>query len=212
MRRLNSAILRVAPQAALLYVYWRNLRRQGDGRRERKRMFRDFVAPRSGESCLQIGVRGKKFGSNWVSVDLYDPSPEIDYHCDVAELPFADNTFDGVMVGFGIRNVTHMAQGFQEMYRVLKPGGHFMCLEFSKPRNAVFRVLYDFYSFAVMPLLGELIAGSRQAYTHLPETIRLFPLPDELAAILTEIGFSRVGFRSLTNGIAVIHHGVKPDK
>jgi len=125
-------------------------------------------------------------------------------------ISFADNTFDGAMVGFGIRNVTHMATGFKEMYRVLKPGGHFMCLEFSKPRNPVFRVLYDFYSFAIMPLLGELIAGSRQAYTHLPETIRLFPLPDELAAILTKIGFTRVGYHSLTNGIAVIHYGVKP--
>ena len=76
--------------------------------------------------------------------------------------------------------------------------------------RALFRALYDLYSFAVMPFLGELIAGSRQAYTHLPETIRLFPLPDELAAILKEIGFTRVGYRSLTNGIAVIHYGLKP--
>ncbi|MGB5985916.1 MAG: bifunctional demethylmenaquinone methyltransferase/2-methoxy-6-polyprenyl-1,4-benzoquinol methylase UbiE [Desulfobacterales bacterium] len=126
-------------------------------------------------------------------------------------LCFPDQVFDVAMVGFGIRNVTHMVQGFQEMYRVLKPGGRFLCLEFSKPRNPVFRALYDFYSFAIMPLLGELIAGSRQAYTHLPETIRLFPLPDELAAILREIGFSPVGYRSLTNGIAMIHYGRKPN-
>lgn len=127
-------------------------------------------------------------------------------------ISFPDQVFDGAMVGFGIRNVTHMAQGFQEMYRVLKPGGRFMCLEFSKPRNPVFRALYDFYSFAIMPLLGELIAGSRQAYTHLPETIRLFPLPDELADILTGIGFTQVSYRSLTDGIAVIHYGVKPNE
>jgi demethylmenaquinone methyltransferase/2-methoxy-6-polyprenyl-1,4-benzoquinol methylase len=129
---------------------------------------------------------------------------------DAERISFPEGAFDGAMVGFGIRNVTHMTRGFEEMYRVLKPGGRFMCLEFSKPRNPVFRTLYDFYSFAIMPLLGEIIAGSRQAYTHLPETIRLFPLPDELADMLTGIGFTQVRHRSLTNGIAVIHYGVKP--
>ena len=131
---------------------------------------------------------------------------------DAENIAFPADQFDGAMVGFGIRNVTHMVQGFTEMYRMLKPGGRFMCLEFSKPRNPLFRTLYDFYSFAIMPFLGELIAGSRQAYTHLPETIRLFPLPDELADILREIGFAQVRYRSLTNGIAVVHYGVKPMK
>ncbi len=120
-----------------------------------------------------------------------------------------DRRFDAVMVGFGIRNVTDMQKGFEEMHRVLKPGGKLMCLEFSKPTFPVFRRLYDFYSFYIMPLLGEMIAGSRQAYTHLPESIRMFPLPDELAAILRRIGFSRVAYRPLTNGIAVIHLAVK---
>ena len=80
-----------------------------------------------------------------------------------------------------------------------------MCLEFSKPTSAVFRWLYDFYSFYIMPLIGDIVVGNRQAYTHLPETIRLFPLPDELADILKKIGFSEVSFRRLSNGIAVIH-------
>ena len=74
---------------------------------------------------------------------------------------------------------------------------------------SMFRRLYDFYSFFIMPLLGELIAGSRKAYTHLPESIRMFPLPDELSAILVRIGFSAVSYRKLTNGIAVIHMGLK---
>lgn len=122
---------------------------------------------------------------------------------------FPDNHFDATMVGFGIRNVTNMPRGFEEMYRVLKPGGKMMCLEFSRPTFAPFRWLYDIYSFYIMPFLGELIAGSRQAYTHLPESIRMFPLPDELSDLLTQIGFSRVTYRNLTNGIAVIHLAIK---
>lgn len=124
-------------------------------------------------------------------------------------ISFPDRHFEAAMVGFGIRNVTHMKKAFEEMYRILKPGGKMMCLEFSKPIWPLFRWLYDFYSFYIMPLLGELIVGSRKAYTHLPESIRMFPLPDELAELLKMIGFSTVSYRSLTNGIAVIHLAVK---
>ena len=123
------------------------------------------------------------------------------------QISFPDKTFDAVMVGFGIRNVTHMEQGFREMYRVLKIGGKMMCLEFSKPTNPAFRWIYDRYSLHVMPLLGQVLAGTRQAYTHLPESIRMFPLADELAGILAQIGFQNVTYRRLTNGIAVIHLG-----
>lgn len=124
---------------------------------------------------------------------------------DAEEISFPDQSFNAAMVGFGIRNVTHMEKGFKEMHRVLKPGGKLMCLEFSKPTSAVIRRLYDFYSFYIMPLAGEIVAGNRQAYTHLPETIRLFPLPEELADILKKIGFSHVTYRRLTNGIAAVH-------
>lgn len=124
---------------------------------------------------------------------------------DAEDISYADQSFNAAMVGFGIRNVTHMEKGFKEMYRLLKPGGKLMCLEFSKPTSAVLRRLYDFYSFYIMPLAGEIVAGNRQAYTHLPETIRLFPLPEELADILKKIGFSHVTYRRLTNGIAVVH-------
>jgi len=124
---------------------------------------------------------------------------------DAESISFPDHYFDAAMVGFGIRNLTHMNKGFREMHRVLKPGGTLMCLEFSKPTAPVFSWLYDFYSFHIMPLLGWAVVGSRQAYTYLPESIRMFPLPHELTRILERAGFSQVTHRKLTNGIAVAH-------
>jgi demethylmenaquinone methyltransferase/2-methoxy-6-polyprenyl-1,4-benzoquinol methylase len=124
-------------------------------------------------------------------------------------ISFSGQRFDVALVGFGIRNLTHMEEGFREIHRVLKPGGKLMCLEFSKPTAPLFRWLYDMYSFYIMPCLGELIVGSKQAYNYLPESIRLFPSPEELSAILENTGFSQVTYRKLTNGIAVIHLGMR---
>ncbi|MGE0084235.1 MAG: bifunctional demethylmenaquinone methyltransferase/2-methoxy-6-polyprenyl-1,4-benzoquinol methylase UbiE [Desulfococcaceae bacterium] len=131
---------------------------------------------------------------------------------DAEQISFPDNTFDAVMVGFAIRNITHMKQAFREMHRVLKPGGRFLCLEFSKPIWPWFRFLYDVYSFHIMPFLGDLLVGSKTAYTCLPETIRLFLLPDELSEVFRESGFSEVKYRLLTNGIAVAHTGKKQQR
>jgi demethylmenaquinone methyltransferase / 2-methoxy-6-polyprenyl-1,4-benzoquinol methylase len=128
---------------------------------------------------------------------------------DAETISFPDGFFDAALVSFGIRNVTHMEKAFGEMHRVLKKGGRFMCLEFSRPKNPVFRWLYDVYSFYMMPCLGRLVVGSGQPYNCLTESIRLFPLPEELSAVLENIGFSPVTYRSLTNGIAVIHLGIK---
>jgi len=128
---------------------------------------------------------------------------------DAEQLSFPDGCFDAAMVGFGIRNVPRMDQGIREMYRILKPGGKMMCLEFSKPTAPLFRWLYDIHSFYIMPLLGGIIAGSRQAYLHLTESIRTFALPDELTAIIKEAGFSQVNAHKLTNGIAMIHMATK---
>jgi demethylmenaquinone methyltransferase / 2-methoxy-6-polyprenyl-1,4-benzoquinol methylase len=102
-----------------------------------------------------------------------------------------------------------MDQGFKEMFRVLKPGGKMMCLEFSKPTSPLFRRLYDIYSFHVMPAIGEVIAGSSKAYLHLTESIRTFALPNELTTVLKQVGFSTVTERKLTNGIAMIHLATK---
>ena len=142
-----------------------------------------------------------------------DPYPELGHisyvQGNAEEITFPDATFDVAMVGFGIRNVTHLKRGFGEMHRVLKPGGRILCLEFSRPVNPLFRALYDFYSFNIMPLLGELIAGSAESYACLPETIRMFPLPDELSDIFAKIGFEKLRYRSMTNGISVAHVGIK---
>jgi demethylmenaquinone methyltransferase/2-methoxy-6-polyprenyl-1,4-benzoquinol methylase len=128
---------------------------------------------------------------------------------DAEQLPFPEAPFDAAMVGFGIRNLTHLKQGFQEMHRVLRPGGKFLCLEFSRPTHAVFRALYDFYSFNIMPLLGQVIAGSAESYACLPETIRMFPLPAELATILADCGFENVTYHPMTNGMVVAHLATK---
>ena len=142
-----------------------------------------------------------------------DPFPELAHisyvQGDAECISFADSTFDCAMVGFGIRNLTHLKQGFSEMVRVLKPGGRFLCLEFSQPTNPVFRSLYDFYSFNVMPALGQLLVGSAESYACLPETIRMFPLPHELAAMLSDIGLRKVRWQAMTNGISVAHVGTK---
>jgi demethylmenaquinone methyltransferase / 2-methoxy-6-polyprenyl-1,4-benzoquinol methylase len=128
---------------------------------------------------------------------------------DAEKISFPSESFDAAIVGFGVRNLTHMDEGLREIYRVLKPEGRFVCLEFSKPTARWFRWLYDFYSFRIMPVLGSLVVGSRQAYTYLPESIRLFPSPERLARLLEEVGFRQVVYRTLTNGIAAIHRGVK---
>lgn len=116
---------------------------------------------------------------------------------------------DAAIVGFGIRNLTRMERGLEEMFRILKPGGKITVLEFSLPTSAVFRSLYDFYSFHLMPLMGRIFAGTEKAYLYLPESIRTFPPPEELSRILREVGFSRVSYCRMTNGIAVIYTGVK---
>jgi demethylmenaquinone methyltransferase/2-methoxy-6-polyprenyl-1,4-benzoquinol methylase len=128
---------------------------------------------------------------------------------DAEQIACSDYSFHAALVGFGVRNLTHMEKGFREMYRILKPGGKMMCLEFSRPSATWFRLLYDLYSFIILPLTGKVLAGSKEAYTYLFESIRMFPSPESLTSLLEEIGFSQVTFRRLTRGVAVIHLGMK---
>lgn len=127
----------------------------------------------------------------------------------VEQFSFRHDSFDAVTVGFGIRNLTHLENGLKEIYRVLKPGGKFLCLEFSKPTSRFFSFLYDVYSFVWMPLAGQIFVGTRKAYTYLPESIRVFPPPERLILMLEEIGFSRITCTKLTNGIASIYGAMK---
>jgi demethylmenaquinone methyltransferase/2-methoxy-6-polyprenyl-1,4-benzoquinol methylase len=166
-----------------------------------------YTGPSGGVTIFDLNRAMMDAGREKVSAAANAP---VDYVQGNAEsMPFPDNAFDGAMVGYGIRNVTRMEKGFEEMYRVLRPGGRMMCLEFSKPVWPVFRWLYDTYSFHIMPFLGDLIAGSRGAYTHLPESIRTFPLPDALSAMMERIGFENVIYHRQTNGISVVHMGEK---
>lgn len=128
---------------------------------------------------------------------------------DALRLALPDESLDGVIVGFGVRNLTDMARGFREMHRVLKPGGRLVCLEFSHPTPAWFARLYDLYSRFLIPLAGKIIAGNAAAYAYLTTSIRAFPTAPELAALLTGLGFSQVTWVPLSRGIAVIHVGVK---
>lgn len=124
------------------------------------------------------------------------------------QLTFADNSVDTITIAFGVRNMTHMKQGIKEMYRVLKPGGRMLCLEFSKP-HAWLKPFYDLHSYYVIPRLGAWIARQPEAYTYLIESIRRFPDQKEMKANMEEAGFEKVTYRNLSFGIACIHIGEK---
>lgn len=125
------------------------------------------------------------------------------------EISFEDNTFHCATVGFGIRNVTHLDRAFSEMARVVKPGGKVICLEFSHPESAIFSKVYDFYSFSIIPKIGEMVTGNRGAYEYLPESIRKFPPQEELKKIMEGAGLFKVRYYNLFNGVAAVHIGVK---
>lgn len=124
-------------------------------------------------------------------------------------LPFDDNTFDVYTISFGLRNVTKIDDALKEAYRVLKPGGRFFCLEFSKMRVPLIGKLYDAYSFKVIPEIGARVANDRESYQYLVESIRQFPSQRQLALRMQQAGFERVTFHNLSGGIAAIHIGTK---
>lgn len=124
-------------------------------------------------------------------------------------LPFEAASFDGYAIAFGIRNVTHIDRALREAYRVLRPGGRVMVLEFSQVTVPMLDALYDFHSFEVIPRLGAWTAGDAQPYEYLVESIRKFPKQDDFAQMIRTAGFERVSYRNLMGGIAAMHSGWK---
>ncbi len=125
------------------------------------------------------------------------------------DLPFDDGRFDAVTIAFGIRNVPRIQVALEEAFRVLKPGGRFLCLEFSAVDVAGLDRLYEFYSFNVIPRLGQLVAGDADSYRYLVESIARFPNQARFAAMIEKAGFEKVEFRNLSGGIAALHSGWK---
>ncbi|MEM7422250.1 MAG: bifunctional demethylmenaquinone methyltransferase/2-methoxy-6-polyprenyl-1,4-benzoquinol methylase UbiE [Pseudomonadota bacterium] len=132
----------------------------------------------------------------------------IDWVCgDAMALPFADRSFDVYTIAFGIRNVTRIEAALSEAFRVLRPGGRFLCLEFSQMPVPALQWLYDRYSFNVIPPMGRAVTGDLESYRYLVESIRRFPDQDTFAGMVRDSGFGQVRYRNLSMGIAALHSG-----
>lgn len=151
------------------------------------------------EAMLQVG-RDRAFDKNLFDAVSWTVG-------DAMRLPLPDRSMDSVTIAFAIRNVTHIDHALAEMRRVLKPGGRFLCLEFSKVTLPVLDVVYERYSFSVLPMLGRLVAGDTESYRYLAESIRRFPDQDGFAGLMRAAGFARVRYRNVSSGVACIHSG-----
>ncbi len=198
------------------------------------RGWRNFAARcaalQNGDSVLDVcagtGELGKVLrghvgeAGNVVSVDFsmpmlragdarYEEIGSARAQVDALELPFANNSFDAALVAFGLRNVAIPERGLTEMARVVKPGGRVVVLEFSQPREGFFSTLFELYSKTVMPLLGGMVSGKREAYVYLPESVARWRTRDEIASMMTAAGLSQIRLRDLTLGVACVHVGTK---
>ncbi|MGC4024637.1 MAG: bifunctional demethylmenaquinone methyltransferase/2-methoxy-6-polyprenyl-1,4-benzoquinol methylase UbiE [Mesorhizobium sp.] len=152
-------------------------------------------------SMLEVGkARAEKKGLS-ANVDFVEASAE--------ELPFDDGTFDAYTIAFGIRNVPDINLALREAYRVLKPGGRFMCLEFSEVDMPLLDKAYEAWSFKAIPEIGKVVTGDRESYAYLVESIRKFPNQTNFADMIRRAGFERVSFRNFSGGIAALHSGWK---
>ena len=153
------------------------------------------------ENMLKEGKRRSNAGK--VETDL-------EWVCgDAMKLPFENEVFDYYTISFGIRNVLDLKKCLSEAFRVLKPGGRIMILEFSKVENQTLNKIYDAFSFNVVPRLGKLITNDAESYQYLIESIRKFPSQEKLANLVTEVGFRQVKYRNLTQGVVAMHSGWK---
>ena len=193
----------------------------------------DWLAPRSGQKLLDVaGGTGdiayrflKRAGQGHATVlDLTEEMlvegrkraeanqmiDQLDWSIgDAMALPFPDNSFDVYTISFGIRNVTRPQDALNEAFRVLRPGGRLMVLEFSQIPNPAMQWAYDLYSFNLIPLMGQLIANDRDSYQYLVESIRKFPDQDMFLNMVRSAGFENAKYRNLTAGVACLHSGWK---
>ncbi|MCC1493054.1 bifunctional demethylmenaquinone methyltransferase/2-methoxy-6-polyprenyl-1,4-benzoquinol methylase UbiE [Cognatishimia sp. F0-27] len=193
----------------------------------------DWLAPRAGQALLDVaGGTGdisfrflKRAGYGHATVlDLTEPmlvegrkraeaearADQLDWVVgDAMALPFADYSFDVYTISFGIRNVTRPQEALNEAFRVLKPGGRLMVLEFSQIPNDMMQQVYDLYSFNIIPRMGQVIAGDRDSYQYLVESIRKFPDQETFLGMVRAAGFENAKYRNLTMGVACLHSGWK---
>ncbi|MEQ9692604.1 bifunctional demethylmenaquinone methyltransferase/2-methoxy-6-polyprenyl-1,4-benzoquinol methylase UbiE [Shimia sp. SDUM112013] len=193
----------------------------------------DWLAPHPGQRLLDVaGGTGdisfrflKRAGHGHATVcDLTEPmlvegrkraeaeamAESLDWVVgDAMALPFEDNTFDVYTISFGIRNVTRPQDALNEAFRVLKPGGRLMVLEFSQIPNDMMQKVYDLYSFNIIPRMGQVIANDRDSYQYLVESIRKFPDQETFLRMIRKAGFENAKYRNLTMGIAALHSGWK---
>jgi len=159
-------------------------------------------------SMLEVGEQRarKRFGN-----DILQNTKSLSFvEGNAQRLPFADNQFDLYTIAFGLRNVTDVDEAILEAKRVLRPGGKMMILEFSKVTNDTFRAIYDFYSFNIIPQIGETVANDRSSYQYLVESIRKFNDQESLEARMQKQGFLETKYTNFTGGIVAIHEGYKP--
>ena len=193
----------------------------------------DWLAPRAGQRLLDVagGTGDVAFrflrrgpGASAIVCDMTEPmliegrkraeaeklADSLDWVVgDAMALPFPDKSFDVYTISFGIRNVVRIPDALREAYRVLRPGGRLMVLEFSRIPNDLAQWAYDRYSFNVIPVMGQIIAGDRESYQYLVESIRKFPDQETFAAMIRAAGFDQVKYRNLTMGVAALHSGWK---
>lgn len=163
---------------------------------------------RTGASVTICDINHDMLKAGWARQFDAGEAEGLRWVCGNAEhLPVLDRSLDVITIAFGLRNVTNIQQALNDAYRALKPGGQFLCLEFSKVSVPLLAKLYDSYSFHVIPKIGEWVAKDRDSYQYLVESIRMFPAQKELVRMMEQAGFSRVRYDNLTFGTVAIHQG-----